>query len=159
MEEGRTDPFLNDYKAIERLVMDYVKYGQLIIAYDYDNTVFDYHKRGDTFNLVMELLRECKEYAKFIVYTHSDDDRHGEIIEYLDKHEIPWDTINEGIIFVNDKKEGKLFYSHFLDDRAGLRSAYLVLDKALQVIKEGPKNAEEACKMLRERGGPQTCDE
>lgn len=152
MVEGTKDPFLNDNKAVERLVMDYMKYGKLIIAYDYDSTVYDWHKRGDTFELVMNLLRECRDYAQFIVYTHSNDDRHGEIIEYLDSHDLPWDTINEGIIFVNDKDEGKLFYSHFLDDRAGLRSAYLILDKALSIIKEAPTSIDEAILILKERG-------
>jgi len=152
------DPFMSDYRAIERLVLDYVKYGKLIIAYDYDSTVFDFHRRGDTFTKVIGLLRECRPYAKLIVYTHSDDVRHGEIIEYLDKHDIPWDTINEGIVWVNSKREGKLFYSHFLDDRAGLRSAYLILDKAIDIIKQKPTNSEEAYGMLKERGYTFTYD-
>lgn len=158
MEKNTKDPFLNDYRAIERLVMDYIKHGKLIIAYDYDNTVFDYHKKGDTFDLVIRLLRECKDYAQFIVYTHSNDDRHGEIIEYLDKNDIPWDTINEGIIYCNGKNEGKVFYSHFLDDRAGLRSAYLILDSAIQIIKQEPKNVEEACEMMKDRGYNTKCE-
>jgi len=152
IENKITDPFISDYKAIERLVMDYMKHGKLIIAYDYDSTVFDFHKKGHTFDLVMKLLRECRDYAQFIVYTHSNDDRHGEIIEYLDEHNLPWDTINEGIVWANGKAEGKLFYSHFLDDRAGLRSAYIILDKALDIIKRNPNNIEEACKLLKERG-------
>ena len=155
--EKNTDPFMSDYNAIERLVIDYVRHGQLIIAYDYDSTVFDYHRRGDTFDMVIKLLKECKPYAKFIVYTHSNDDRHDEIKAYLDEHEIPWDTVNEGIVFANGKKEGKLFFSHFLDDRAGLRSAYLVLDKAMDIIKQQPKTVEEACTMLKDRGIKSAC--
>lgn len=156
MEEVK-DPFLSDYRAIERLVLDYIKHGQLIIAYDYDSTVYDFHRKGHEFPLVMKLLRECRPYAKFIVYTHSNDDRHDEIKAYLDEHDLPYDSINEGLVWANGKKEGKLFYSHFLDDRAGLRSAYIVLDKALDIIKQGPKTVEEACKLMKERGRTFEC--
>lgn len=153
------DPFLSDNRAAERLVRDYLNHGQLIIAYDFDNTVFDYHGKGYEFKLVANLLREAIPYAKFIVYTHSNEDRHDFIKEYLDTNELPWDTINEGIVWANGKKEGKLFYSHFLDDRAGLRSAYVVLDKALKVIKQGPKDMTEACAMLKVWGKTYECGE
>jgi hypothetical protein len=153
MEEIITDPFLRDYRAIERLIKDYIKHGQLVIAYDYDNTVYDYHDKGYEFKMVINLLRECKPYCKFIVYTHSNDDRHGEIIEYLDSNDIPWDTINEGIVFANGKCEGKLFYSHFLDDRAGLRSAYIILDKAMRIISQEPKTMDEARELYQEQFG------
>ena len=151
--KNQTDPFLQDYRAIWRLVSDYMRHKQLIIAYDYDNTVFDYHNKGYEFNMVIELLRQCKPYAKFIVYTHSNEDRHPYIKEYLDGNDIPYDTINEGIVWANGKEEGKLFYSHFLDDRAGLRSAYIVLDKAIQIISQKPENLAEAREMFRERYG------
>lgn len=153
MGEHKNDPFLQDYRAIERLVIDYIKHGQLIVAYDFDNTVYDYHDKGYEFNLVIELLREARPYAKFIVYTHSNDDRHDFIKNYLDENEIPWDTVNEGIVWANGKSEGKLFYSHFLDDRAGLRSAYIILDKAIQIIKQEPKNITEACALVKSRFG------
>ena len=153
MERPITDPFLSDYRAIERLIKDYINHGQLIIAYDYDNTVYDYHKKGYQFNMITDLLRECEPYAKFIVYTHSNDDRHGEIIEYLDKNKLPWDTINEGIVWANGKKEGKLFFNHLLDDRAGLRSAFIILDKAMRIIRQQPKTIKEAREMYKEQFG------
>lgn len=154
------DPYLSDYRAIERLVNDYIKHGQLIIAYDYDNTVFDYHEKGYRFEKIIELLRECKPYAKFIVYTHSNDDRHDEIRAYLDENDIPYDTINEGIVWVNGKEEGKIFYSHLLDDRAGLRSAYIILDKAIDIIKMNPQTTDDVCELIKDRFGKSySCDE
>jgi len=143
-----TDPFLDEDFAVQRLLTDYMRHGSIILAYDYDNTVFDWHKKGYSFELVVNLIKECRPYAKFIVYTHSNDDRHDEIKKYLDEREIPWDTINEGIVWVNGKKEGKIFYSHFLDDRAGLKSAYYILEKTLAIIKKGPKTLEEALEIL-----------
>ncbi len=148
--EKITDPFLNDDSAVERLVLDYLKHGQFILAYDYDSTVFDWHKRGHTFDLVINLIRKCRPYAKFIVYTHSNLDRHESIKADLDNRQIPWDTINEGIVWANGKEEGKLFYSHFLDDRAGLKSAFLILEKALKIIEQNPKSSEEVSEMLKQ---------
>jgi hypothetical protein len=146
------DPFLSDYLVIERLVLDWFKYDGWIIAYDYDNTVYDYHNRGYKFDSIIELLQECKQYnSKFIVYTHSNDDRHDEIKTYLDNNDIPWDTINKGIAFANGKEEGKLLYSTFLDDRAGLKSAYLCLCGALEILKQNPADKDEACEMIGER--------
>lgn len=144
---------MSDYKAIVRLVLDYIKHGQLIVAYDYDSTVFDFHGTGDSFDMVKELLREARPYAKFIVYTHSNDDRHDSIKKYLDDNDLPWDTINEGLVWANGKKEGKLFYSHFLDDRAGLRSAYIILDRVIEILKMEPKDSVEACKLIKDRFG------
>lgn len=40
-----TDFFLSEENCINRLIEDYVKHGSLAIAYDYDNTVFDYHNK------------------------------------------------------------------------------------------------------------------
>jgi hypothetical protein len=150
MVEDKNDPFLDDRMVILRLVLDYHRHGGIVIAYDYDNTVYDYHRRGFKFNAVIELLRECQPYARFVVYTHSNDDRHPDIIEYLNENNIPWDTINEGIVWANGKKEGKLFYSHFLDDRAGLSSAYRVLKNAITIIKTGTEDLTEINKMIDE---------
>jgi hypothetical protein len=145
-----TDIFLDDTYVIRRLVMDYNRHGGIIIAYDYDNTVYDYHRIGLKFTKVIELLRECRPYAKFIVYTHSNEDRHPYIIDYLNENDIPWDTINEGIVWANGKQEGKLFYSHFLDDRAGLSSAYRALKIAIHIIKSGITDLVEINKMIYE---------
>jgi hypothetical protein len=148
MSENISDPFLDDKLATFRLVQDYHRHGGIVIAYDYDNTVYDYHRRGFKFNAVIELLRECKPYASFIVYTHSNDDRHPDIIDYLQSHDIPFNTINKGIVWANGKEEGKLFYSHFLDDRAGLSSAYRILKTAIEIIKSGVQDVSEIKEMI-----------
>ena len=150
MQNKLVDPFLNDLKCIKRLVNEWVTHKSLIIAYDYDNTVFDYHGIGYQFNDIISLLQECKKYgAKFIVFSCSPPDRYEEMTKYLIDNDIPWDTINQNIIELHGG-QGKVFYNILLDDRAGLKSAYSVLNAALTVMKENPENEEKACEILSE---------
>lgn len=43
----------------KRLLEEYKKYGKLIVAFDYDNTIFDYHNNGGDYSCVIELLKRC----------------------------------------------------------------------------------------------------
>lgn len=148
MRNKLMDPYLNDLNCVKRLVNEWVKHKSLIIAYDYDNTVFDYHSVGYKFDGIIETLKECKKYgAKFIVFSCSPKDRHSEMIDYLNQNEIPWDTINENIVTLHDG-EGKVFYNILLDDRAGLKSSFSILSMALTVMKGNPKDEYEACEIL-----------
>jgi len=61
------DYFLDVQNAYMRLMNEFATHGKLIIAYDFDDTVFDYHNRGGSYTNVIELLRRLKPYANFIV--------------------------------------------------------------------------------------------
>jgi hypothetical protein len=149
MRNKNNDPYVIDIMVIQRLVKEWVKHKSLIIAYDYDNTVFDYHNAGYNFEFVIDLLRESKKYnAKFIVYSCSPDSRYAEMRDYLNSNDIPFDTINENIVELHGGS-GKIFYNIFLDDRAGLKSACSVLSAALTVMKENPQTETEACEILK----------
>ena len=56
MRNKKDDPYLIDTVSIQRLVKEWVKHKSLIIAYDYDNTVFDYHNNGYEFEFVIDLV-------------------------------------------------------------------------------------------------------
>lgn len=148
MRSKLMDPYLNDLNCVKRLVNEWVKHKSLVIAYDYDNTVFDYHNIGYEFDSVIDTLIQCREYgAKFIVFSCSPKDRHQEMINYLDSKNIPWDKINENVVELHGG-EGKVFYNILLDDRAGLKSAFSILNMALTVIKEIPVSEKDACEIL-----------
>ena len=148
MRDKLMDPYLIDLNCVKRLVNEWVKHKSLVIAYDYDNTVFDYHDVGYKFDGIISTLKECKQYGgKFIVFSCSPKDRHSEMISYLDGNGIPWDTINENIVSLHGG-EGKVFYNILLDDRAGLKSSFSVLNMALTVMKENPKDENHACNIL-----------
>ena len=129
------DPYLNNNNVINRLVEEWEKYGKIIIAYDFDNTIYDYHNKGYKYPKIINLLQECKNIgAYFIVFTSSPKERYNFIEKYLIKHNIPYDTINENID-VAQFDGRKIYYNILLDDRAGLSISYNNLKKVLDIKK------------------------
>ncbi len=124
-----SDFYLDEENAYQRLNEEYEKYHTLIVAYDFDNTVFDYNKKGIEFPDVIGLLKVCKEVGCHLaVFTSDDEERIPEIKAYLDSHGIPYDSINENhdSIKFNGRK---IYYNILLDDRAGLPSAFRILSR------------------------------
>lgn len=130
------DPFMNREIVKDRLRNEYKKYGQLIIAYDFDYTVHSY-REGETwgYDFVMNLLREWRPYAKFIVFTASPITRYIYIRTYLKSHDLPFDKINEEVF--ERQRTRKIYYNVFLDDRAGLGETAEILSELLEEIKDG----------------------
>lgn len=125
-------PYLNDDVCVERLLAEYRTHGSLVVAYDYDNTVYDYHHKGQDYGEVVELLRDLKRVGcHLIVFTASEDIP--AITKYLKEHDIPYDAINENPPFFQGVSR-KIYYNSLLDDRAGFRSAYDQLRTVLDSI-------------------------
>lgn len=130
------DYYLNDENVVNRLVEEWNKYKTIVIAYDFDNTVFDYHNQGHIYDDVINILRECKKFGAYlIVFTANDEDKYPDIIKYLQDKNIPFDAINESPKFVPVTSKHKIYYNILLDDRAGLSSSYNNLQNALDVMK------------------------
>jgi hypothetical protein len=126
-----SDFFLDDKNCIDRLFEEWKKYGQLIVAYDYDSTVFDYYKKGWKFKKVIELIRDCKRMGFHLtLFTSCNDDRMPEIKKYLADNDIPYHSINETPDYIPFRGR-KVYFNILLDDRAGLSSTY---DQLLTVI-------------------------
>lgn len=128
------DLYLEDKNVVNRLVEEWTQHKNLIVAFDFDNTVFDYYQKGYEFNDVITLLRRCKQIGcKFIVFTSCEEEKYDFIRNYLNENEIPFDTINENLD-ITPFKGRKVYYNILLDDRAGLRSAYDCLKEAVGVM-------------------------
>jgi len=118
---------------LERLRKEYNDYKSLYIAFDFDNTVFDYHQIGDTYPIIEKLLTECKQLGfKLILFTANEDEKLEKAIQYCTEHGYAPDYINESPIM----KTRKPFYNLLLDDRAGLGEAIKLLSELIQLIKE-----------------------
>ena len=129
-----TDPYLKSSTNISRLISEYYKYGKLIVAFDYDSTVYDYHNTGHTYDKMKELIRKAYNIGCYvIVYTCSGEERYPDIITYLKENNIPYHSINENCPDI-DFAQNKLYYNILLDDRAGLASAYADLELAIDAI-------------------------
>lgn len=126
-----SDPYIDRDRCINRLMTEFRQHGHLIIAYDYDNTVYDYHKKGYVFERVAALIRACYNLGfHLVVFTSCNEDRIPEISNYLNKARLPFHAINESPDYVPFKGR-KVFYNHFLDDRAGLAEAVIVLEEVV----------------------------
>lgn len=136
------DPYLSDVGCVARLIEEYKRHNSLVVAYDFDNTVYDYHKKRYTFSRVIELIRKAHNQGCYlIVYSCSDVSRHEFIKEYLNENNIPFDSINENCPKTNFSN-GKLYYNILLDDRAGLSSAYSNLNETLCYLEPNKRQGE-----------------
>lgn len=129
------DQYLNQNECTRRLIKEWIQYKKLIIAVDFDNTVFDYHNENKGYTDVIELLKKCKNYGCYImIFTANDNpEHHGFIKEYMSRIGVPIDTINENLHCVPFSTK-KPYYNLLLDDRAGLPSAFDSLQRALEYL-------------------------
>ena len=134
-----TDRYLDDKECIDRLMNEWRTHGSIILCYDYDNCVFDFHNRGDKFDKVIALIRKAKELGcTVIVFTSCDESRFEEIKKYLRDNNIPFDGINENAKTIPYTGR-KLYYNILLDDRAGLSASYAQLKEVLLLIELNKK--------------------
>lgn len=124
----------------KRLLEEYKKYGKLIVAFDFDNTIFDYHGQGGDYSCIIELLRRCSRLGfEMILFSTENDEnkirakqlscmRLG-IANYSDYSLSPPST--KSSIF---SESAKPYYNILLDDRAGLEESYEILKYVIDEI-------------------------
>lgn len=125
------DRYLQLNESVKRLVNDYRKHNSLFVAFDFDNTVFDYFGVGDTFPKLEDLLKYLKQKGfKLILFTGNEGDKLKDIIGYCKQNGYEPDFVNENPLM----KTRKPYYNILLDDRAGLNEAYQTLLLTLNII-------------------------
>lgn len=134
--------YLNDRKAIDRLKREYLEYGNLIIGFDFDCTIYDYHKEDLEIECIIKLLEKCSDLGfTMCLYSLTLKDSELDITDkiiYCNSLGIGVDYINASpIMNIDQQKIGhyphKPFFSILLDDRAGLSASYNIL---LTTLKE-----------------------
>ena len=115
-------------KAIERLHKELKKYGKLYIAFDFDNTIFDYHNEGEDHSKVINLLKRCSEMGHtLILFTATSNEERLTFMKLYCKH------FGIKVTYINENPEisdsSKHYYNILLDDRAGLEESYQILFK------------------------------
>jgi hydroxymethylpyrimidine pyrophosphatase-like HAD family hydrolase len=114
--------YLNPELTLKRTIREYETHGSLIIAVDFDNTLYDYHKQGLDCSEVIALLHDLRRIrCKIIIWTASDQISF--IESYCHQQGIPYDGINSNPPFFNSSSP-KIYYNELLDDRAGLAEVY-----------------------------------
>lgn len=136
MKMNLQDPYSQVANSLRRLMSEYKEHGKIIVAYDFDGTVYDFHNEGHEFPRTVGLIQAVRPYAHLVVYTASKEERFPFIKEYLETNNIPFDSINEIPKELNVPQGGKMYYNILLDDRAGLGQALDILDYFVELIKE-----------------------
>lgn len=132
------DKYLQPNSAYERLWAEYNKYGSLIVAVDYDDTLFDFHSTGSSYEMVKQLIRDLYSIGcKIIIWTGNENIN--DIDLYLKQNNIPWDLINENLQingkWTSGKDSRKIYANVYIDDRAGLEQVYNDLTKLIKNVR------------------------
>jgi hypothetical protein len=134
MAEGS---FLDTPACIERLLKEYTLHPKLIVAFDFDDTVFDFHQRGSDHSRVLDVLRRCTKLGFYlVVFTASDESRWGIMLDYLKHQGIQVSSVNQNPIPLRFGHSGKIYYNILLDDRAGLGQALDTLEYVVKVAEQ-----------------------
>lgn len=133
MQHQLTHPFLSDTACVARLVQEHRKYGFIVVAFDFDNTIYDYHDKGHDYSEVITLLKEAKGINCYLIAFTAEQNTQ-KVIDFLHEQSIPFDGINENPPFFKSEAR-KIYFNLLLDDRAGLLSAYNQLKETIHIIK------------------------
>lgn len=136
------DEFLIPNAGFKRLWEEYHKYNGLIVCVDFDNTLYDFHKKGYSYPLLKKLVKDLYDIGcHIIIWTGNQDEQL--VHDYCVEHEIPFHSINEDapVALSLYKKNGempprKIFANVYIDDRIFLEEAYKQLDLLLYFLNE-----------------------
>lgn len=138
------DFYFSTNNAIARLFKEWQKHPKLIVACDFDDTVFDFHKHGTEHKDVLDLLKKCKELGFYItIFTASKPERYEFMRKFMIENGIEIDAINQNVIPLPFGNNGKIYYNILLDDRAGLGQAYTTLKTLVTLVELELKSKEE----------------
>lgn len=118
---------------INRLKEEYKKYGNLIISFDFDETLFDLYGNGIDPAPIIELVKRCnRNKLTTCLWTTCTDEWSLTYKKAIISHMgIKFDYYNESPALNHSRKP---HFSILLDDRAGLESAYFILLKTMDQL-------------------------
>ena len=128
------DRYFSTEECTNRLVRDFYKHDNIIIAVDFDNTIHNFMGRGYSESLVhlLKVLRHDKENKfTFILFTAREGVKLIEAEQCCKSLGIKIHYVNESPVMTSMRKP---FYNILLDDKAGLGQAYEVLTNFLKII-------------------------
>ena len=126
--------YASENNCVKRLLEEYKKYGTLYVAFDFDNTIYDYHNKGIDCSSVISLLQDCTKLGfEMILFTCEQKvGKLREKEEFCKKNGIEVHWVNRSPILGFTTKP---YYNILLDDRAGLQSAMQILERVIIHLK------------------------
>lgn len=129
------DYYLEENTSLMRLKEEFQKYGKLILAVDFDDTILGYNS-GSINSKIATLLKRWKPYAEIIIWSCRREDEYDFILRTCVEAGFVPDKINEPSDLV-DFGTRKIYANAILDDRAGLKQVYNDLNIIIDWIERG----------------------
>ena len=129
-------------KYAERLVKEWLTHGKIVLACDFDDTLYPWGFKNVEDVALMTKLVKVVHLAQeigiyFTVWSACAPDRYNKISNWCENVNIHLDSINENPITLPYGNNRKMYYNWLLDDRAGLEQALDILEYACyRVISE-----------------------
>jgi hypothetical protein len=110
----------------------YEQHQNLIIALDFDDTIFDWKNSGYDLEYIRDLVRRCQKHlnAKVILFTCREGLVLSEAIDYCNDQGIGLWGVNKNPD--HPPTSSKPFYNVLLDDKACLAEVAAVLERLLK---------------------------
>lgn len=126
---------------IERLVREWKKHNGIIIACDFDDTIYPFRFNSpndmDRYSKTISLLKECvKEGCTVIIFTARNESGYRSIEEYCSDVGLPIAGININLPGLPYGNHRKIYANVYLDDRSGLELSLKDLKTAYHAIIE-----------------------
>jgi hypothetical protein len=138
--DSQLDTFFDFTHCVNRLHNEWKKHPKLLIACDFDDTVFDFHQRNQSHQMVIDLLKKCNELGFYVtLFTASKPHRYDSMREHMESLGVKIDAINQNVIELPYGNNGKIYYNILLDDRAGLWEAVRILTSVISKIENNEK--------------------
>lgn len=120
-------------KYIKRLADEWIEYGKIIIAVDYDDTISPWRlsNERDCKEVIDILIQARREGAFIVVNTACNPDRFEEIKSYCSSYGLEIDSINSNPINLPYGMHGKVYANIYIDDRADLWGGLDILKAAM----------------------------
>jgi len=132
------DEFLKSNTSFIRMLGEYKKHKNLVIGFDFDGTVHDYHNKGETYFQVIKLLQDLDE-MNCIIYCWTAYEDHEYVKDYCRLNKIPCYGVNVDDIPLQWQTR-KPFYNYILDDRSGLTQQFNELSLLVYLVKNNLLN-------------------
>ena len=129
------DYYLSEGNCYRRLEDEFKKYGKLIFCVDFDDTIYDFHKLGRSYNNVITLLKRWEPYSEVIIFTGNGEDKYPMIEKYMKDIGVKYKGINcDSSVVVGGRKT---YANAYIDVRGGLPSIYYNLNRLITKIERG----------------------
>ena len=129
------DFYLSEENCYQRLEDEFKRYGKLIFCVDFDDTIYDFHKLGRSYNDVITLLKRWEPYSEVVILTGNGEAKYPMIAEYMQSIGVKYKGINcDSSISFGGRKT---YANAYIDDRGGLPSIYNNLNKLITKIENG----------------------